>query len=141
MFGGDFGWGQYIFRVYYANKNLSCPFHSHGGVGQGGWQEVRLDEAASHLPYWEASPDLVLGCPLCWSQLVVVSGGIKLYYGSSILIKIHPALSAATGGWDGVDAKQMHLDVARLHLPFWETSPGLISQRRGTFNSFVLAHF
>ena len=72
----------------------------------------------SHLPYWETSPDLVLGCPLCWAQLAAVLGRVKLYYGSSILIKNYPTLSAAIGGWDGVDAKRMHLHVARLHLPF-----------------------
>ena len=58
----------------------------------------------SHLPYWETSPDLVLGCPLCWAQLAAVLDGVKLYYGSSILIKNYPTLSAAIGGWDGVDA-------------------------------------
>ena len=43
--------------------------------------------------------------PLYWAQLAAVLGGVKLYYGSSILIKNYPTLSAAIGGWDGVDAK------------------------------------
>ena len=79
---------------------------------------MQLDEVACHFPYWESSPDLVLGCPLCWAQLAAVLGGVKLYYGSTILIKNYPTPSAAIGGWDGVDAKQTHLDAALLHLPF-----------------------
>ena len=84
----------------------------------------------SHLPYWETSPNLVLRCPLYWAQLAAVLGGVKLYYGSSILIKNYPTLSAAIGGWDGVDAKQTHLDVAPWHLPFWETSGFGFSEER-----------
>ena len=119
-----FGWGKYIFRVYYANKNLSHPFRSHRGAGQGGWQEVRLDDTAF--------PPSLLGnitrfgarVPSLLGTVSGCFGWVKLYYGSSILIKNYPTPSAAIGGWDGVDANQTHLDVARLHLPFWETSPG-----------------
>jgi len=101
-FGGGFRWGKNVFNVWYNNKNLSHPFPHHWGAGRGGFEQVQLDEAACHLPYWETSPNLVLGCH-CWAQLVAVLGGVKLYYGSSIIIKIYPTLSAATGGWDGVD--------------------------------------
>ena len=38
-----------------------------------------------------------------WVQLVGVSGGEKLDSGSSIIIKIYPALSLAIGGQDGMD--------------------------------------
>jgi hypothetical protein len=34
----------------------------------------------------------------CWVQLVGVSGGEKIYSGSSIIIIIYPALSLAIGG-------------------------------------------
>jgi hypothetical protein len=39
----------------------------------------------------------------CWVQLAGVLGGEKTYSGSSIIIKIYPALSLAIGGRDGVD--------------------------------------
>ena len=37
-----------------------------------------------------------------------VSGGEKIYSGSSIIIKIYPALSLAIGGWDRVDGGRGH---------------------------------
>ena len=63
-----------------------------GGAGKGGWEQVQLDVAACHLPYWDPSSNVMLGCPFphCWE--------------------------AGRGG-----CKQMHLDVAGFHLPFWET--------------------
>ena len=39
----------------------------------------------------------------CWVQLAGVSGGEKPYSGSTIIIKIYPALSLAIGGRDGMD--------------------------------------
>jgi hypothetical protein len=39
----------------------------------------------------------------CWVHLAGVSGGVKLYSGFSIIIKIYPALSLAIGGRDGMD--------------------------------------
>ena len=33
-FGRGFGQGKNIFRVYYNNKNLSCPFPGHWGAGR-----------------------------------------------------------------------------------------------------------
>ena len=44
----------------------------------------------------------------CWVQLAGVSGGEKTYLGSSIIIKIYPALSLAIGGRDGVDGNRGH---------------------------------
>ena len=44
----------------------------------------------------------------CWVQLAGVSGGEKTYSGSSIIIKIYPALSLAIGGWDGMDGDRGH---------------------------------
>jgi hypothetical protein len=44
----------------------------------------------------------------CWVQLAGVSGGEKTYTGSSILIKIYPALSLAIGGRDGMDGGGGH---------------------------------
>jgi hypothetical protein len=36
--------------------------------------------------------------PRCWAHLAGVLVGVKLYSGSSIIINIYPALSAAMGG-------------------------------------------
>ena len=54
--------------------------------------------------------------PHCWVHLVGVSGGQKIYLGSSIIIKNYPALSAAMGGQDGMDGSRAHW----MTLPFWE---------------------
>ena len=43
-FGRGFGQGKNIFRVYYNNKNLSCPFPGHWGVERDGWQQGTLDD-------------------------------------------------------------------------------------------------
>jgi hypothetical protein len=43
-FGGGFGWGKNIFRVYSNNKNLSFPFCSHLEAGWGGCEWVHLDD-------------------------------------------------------------------------------------------------
>jgi hypothetical protein len=45
-FGGDFGWGKFLFRVKYNNKKLSHPFHSHWGPGWNGWQQSILDDVS-----------------------------------------------------------------------------------------------
>jgi hypothetical protein len=44
----------------------------------------------------------------CWVQLAGVLGGEKTYSGSSIIIKIYPALSLAIGGRDGMDGSGGH---------------------------------
>ena len=51
----------------------------------------------------------------CWGRLFAVGcnwqgfrGGEKTYSGSSIIIKIYPALSLAIGGWDGMDGSRGH---------------------------------
>jgi hypothetical protein len=44
--------------------------------------------------------------PRCWAHLAGVSGGVKLYSGSIIIIKIYPALSTAIGGRDGMDCSR-----------------------------------
>ena len=44
----------------------------------------------------------------CWVHLAGVLGGEKTYSGSSILIKIYPALSLAIGGRDGMDGGGGH---------------------------------
>jgi hypothetical protein len=44
----------------------------------------------------------------CWVQLAGVSGGEKTYLGSSIIIKIYPALSLAIGGRDRMDGGGGH---------------------------------
>ena len=46
--------------------------------------------------------------PRCWVQLVGVSGGEKIYLGSSIIITIDPTLSLAIGGQDGMDGGGGH---------------------------------
>jgi hypothetical protein len=43
-----------------------------------------------------------------WAQLAGVSGREKTYSGSSIIIKIYPALSLAIGGRDGMDGGGGH---------------------------------
>src|SRR5438105_216672 len=45
--------------------------------------------------------------PCCWVHLAGVSGREKVYLGSSTLIKIYPALSAAIRGRDGVDCGRL----------------------------------
>ena len=44
--------------------------------------------------------------PHCWVQLVGVSSEEKMYLGSSIIVKIYPALSLAIGGQDGMDGSR-----------------------------------
>jgi hypothetical protein len=44
----------------------------------------------------------------CWVHLAGVSGGGKTYLGSSIIIKIYPALSLAIRGRDGMDGGGGH---------------------------------
>jgi hypothetical protein len=44
----------------------------------------------------------------CWVHLAGVLGGEKTYSGSSIIIKIYPALSLAIGGRDGMDGGGGH---------------------------------
>jgi len=52
--------------------------------------------------HMQTSPALMLGALIhYWAHLVRVSGGEKTYSGSSILIKIYPALSATIGGHIG----------------------------------------
>ena len=54
--------------------------------------------------------------PHCWAHLAGISGGVKIYLGPSILIKIIPPLSAAIGGQDGMDGSRAYW----MTLPFWE---------------------
>ena len=56
------------------------------------------------LPFWEASPELMLWAPThFWLHLVGVLGEEKIYLGSSIIMKIYPTVSLVIRGWDGVD--------------------------------------
>jgi len=41
--------------------------------------------------------------PRCWAHLAGDSGGETIYLGSSLIMKIYPALSLVTGGRDGMD--------------------------------------
>ena len=41
--------------------------------------------------------------PHCWVHLAGVSGGVKLYLESIIIINIYPTLSTAVGRWEGMD--------------------------------------
>jgi hypothetical protein len=59
---------------------------------------------AGSCKHMQTPPDWMLGAPpRCWARLAGVSSGEKTYLGSSILINIYPALSAAIGGRDGMD--------------------------------------
>jgi hypothetical protein len=64
-------------------------------------------------------PNFMLGLPpCCWAHLAGVSGGENLYLGSSIIIIIYPALSAAIGGRDGMDCSRhlwMTCSINRTH--------------------------
>jgi hypothetical protein len=44
----------------------------------------------------------------CWVHLAGVSGREKTYLGSTIIIKIYPALSLAIGGREGMDGGGGH---------------------------------
>ena len=58
-------------------------------AGHAGGNSVRA-ETCKHM---QTSPDLMLGLlPCCWAHLVGVLDGEKKYSGSTILIKIYPAL-------------------------------------------------
>ena len=64
-------------------------------VGHAGGNSVR----AGMCKYMQTSPELILGALIhCWAQLAGVSGGEKIHSGSSIIIKIYPALSLAIRG-------------------------------------------
>ena len=60
--------------------------------------------------------------PRCWVHLAGVSGGEKIHLGSSILMKIYPALSLVMGGQDGVDgggAHWMTFSIIRTRHQSW----------------------
>jgi hypothetical protein len=70
----------------------------------------------------------------CWVLLVGVSGGGKMYSGSSIIIKIYPALSLAIGGRDGMDGGGGHWMTCSINStphPSWLS--GLLGALRGRF--------
>ena len=63
----------------------------------------------------------------CWVHLAGVSGEEKIYLGSSIIMKIYPAVSLVIGGRDGMDGrrrlwmtrsnyKMCHQSCCLLHL-------------------------
>ena len=56
--------------------------------------------------------------PHCWARLAGFSGGVTLFSVSIVIIKIYPALSAAIGGWDGMDCSRrlwMMCSIIRTH--------------------------
>ena len=68
-------------------------------------------------------------------HLAGVSGGEKIYSGSSIIIKIYPALSLAIGGRDGVDGSGGHWMTSsnyRTHHQSWLSGCFLAVGVRGT---------
>ena len=79
------------------------PWGPVGRVGHAGGISVR----AGTCKHMQTSPDVMLGpAPHCWAHLAGVSGGEKIYSGSTILIKIYPALSPIIRGRDGVDVSR-----------------------------------
>ena len=77
------------------------PWMPDGRAGRAGGNSVR----AGICKHMQTSPELILGALIhCWAHLAGVSGGEKTYAGSSIIIKIYPALSPSIGGRDGMDA-------------------------------------
>ena len=78
--------------------------------------------------------------PHCWAHLVGVLDRKNIYLGSTVLIKIYPALSPTIRGQDGVDVSRcswMRLGTFLIgkHQQVW------FFWRRGGLNRFVLAHF
>ena len=58
-----------------------------------------------------------MGLPPCsWAHLGGISGGEKIYLGSSKIIIDYSTLSAVIGGRDGMDGGRAHW----ITLPFWE---------------------
>ena len=75
--------------------------------------------------------------PHCWAHLAGISGGVKIYLGPSILIKIIPPLSAAIGGQDGMDGSKGILDDASflgsaINSGLWDAAGlmGLVFHRK-----------
>jgi hypothetical protein len=93
---------------------LSCQGCQNERVGrQGGILVGRKMQCKTHVNITRINAGLP---PSGWAYLVGVSGGENVYLGSSILIINYPALSAAIGGWDGVDCSRAYW----MTLPFWE---------------------
>ena len=60
--------------------------------------------------------------PRCWVHLAGVLGREKKYLGSSIIIKIYPALSLVIGGRDGMDCRRrlwMTCSINRMRHQSW----------------------
>ena len=58
---------------------------------------------AGSCKHMQTSPELMLGVPHhCWACLAGVSGGEKIYLGSSMIMEIYPAVSLVIGGQDGM---------------------------------------
>ena len=95
---------RHVQQGFWIQKKIILPFSLPLGEGQGGWEQMQLDVAACHLPYWETSSNLMPGCPTCcWVHLAGVLGVEKMYLKSGIIIKIYPTLSVAIGEWNRVD--------------------------------------
>jgi hypothetical protein len=74
--------------------------------------------------------------PRCWAHLAGVSGGVKIYLGSSIIMKIYPAVSLVIGGRDGMDGRRRiwmtcSINRTRHQSPVWGSSSSL-----GTLGAF-----
>jgi hypothetical protein len=73
--------------------------------------------------HMQTPPDWMLGVPsCCWVHLAEILGREKTYLGSSILINIYPALSAAIGGRDRMDCSRalwMTCSNYRTHHQSW----------------------
>ena len=79
------------------------PWGPVGKAGQAGGNSVR----AGMCKQMQTSPDLMLSLPpRRWARLAGVMDRKNIYSGSTILIKIYPALSPIIRGWDGVDVSR-----------------------------------
>src|SRR6266446_550487 len=75
-------------------------------VGRAGPSGGNCGRAGLHK-HMQTSPDVMMGwAPCCWGHLAGVLDGEKIYLGSTVLIKIYPALSPTIRGWDGVDVSR-----------------------------------
>jgi len=55
--------------------------------------------------------------PRCWVHFVGVSGGIKTYIGSIMLIKTHPTIYLTIEGGEGVDGGgQLWMSLRNLYI-------------------------
>ena len=131
-FGGAFGWDKNIFRIYYNDRNLFHHLCHHWGAGRDGWRQGILDVVS----YKQNT--LFFSLLHCWARLAGHLGGIKIYLGSTIMIKIYSTICAAIGGRDWMDGGRgfwMQQSINRIHYLFlllrcWACLAGVLGREK-----------